>query len=82
MICAFRYYNEKGTHHGIAMGIACALISWQTAGLVEFNAGDSEVLLMAYMLAGILGALVTHPAHAAADEFLHSARVSRAANGL
>lgn len=82
VICAFRYCNEKGAHHGIAMGIACALISWQTAGLVEFNAGDSEVLLMAYMLAGILGALVTHPAHAAADEFLHSAHVSRVANGL
>jgi len=36
----------------IAMG--CTLISWQIAGLVEYNIGDSEVLIPVWMLIGSL----------------------------
>lgn len=34
--------------------IGCALISWQIAGLVEYNFGDSEVSLIAWILIGLL----------------------------
>jgi O-antigen ligase len=34
--------------------IGCALISWQIAGLVEYNFGDSEVSLVAWILIGLL----------------------------
>ncbi len=36
------------------MAIGCAIISWQVAGLVEYNFGDSEVVLIAYVLVGML----------------------------
>lgn len=36
------------------VAIGCAFISWQTAGLVEYNFGDSEVMIIAWMLLGIL----------------------------
>ena len=37
-----------------ATGIGCAVISWQIAGLVEYNVGDSEVLIIAFMLCAAL----------------------------
>jgi len=37
--------------------IAAALIAWQVAGLVEYNFGDSEVLLVVFVLIGMLAAL-------------------------
>lgn len=36
------------------VAIGCAVISWQTAGLVEYNFGDSEVMIIVWMLLGIL----------------------------
>lgn len=33
--------------------LACAVLSWQIAGLFEYNFGDSEVFLVAIMLTGI-----------------------------
>jgi O-antigen ligase len=36
------------------VAIGCAIISWQTAGLVEYNAGDSEVMLLVWVLIGVL----------------------------
>lgn len=36
----------------IALG--CAFISWQTAGLVEYNFGDSEVMVIAWLMLGLL----------------------------
>ena len=36
------------------VAIGCAFISWQTAGLVEYNFGDSEVMIIVWMLLGIL----------------------------
>lgn len=38
----------------ISVSIGCALISWQVAGLVEYNFGDSEVLIIALLFMGIL----------------------------
>lgn len=38
----------------IAAGMGCAVISWQAAGLVEYNIGDSEVLILVWMLVGSL----------------------------
>ncbi len=37
-----------------AVGMGCAIISWQAAGLVEYNVGDSEVLILVWMLVGSL----------------------------
>lgn len=34
------------------IGVGCALISWQVAGLVEYNFGDSEVLLLVWAVLG------------------------------
>jgi hypothetical protein len=47
--CAFsRPFNP------MHVAIGCAIIAWQSAGLVEYNAGDSEVLLIAWLLIGVL----------------------------
>lgn len=42
----------------IKAGLGCALISWQVAGLVEYNFGDSEVLMVVYLALGVLWLLV------------------------
>jgi O-antigen ligase len=34
--------------------IGCAVLSWQVAGLVEYNWGDSEVRMMVYITLGLL----------------------------
>lgn len=36
------------------VAIGCAFISWQTAGIVEYNFGDSEVMIIAWILLGLL----------------------------
>jgi hypothetical protein len=36
------------------VAIGCSILSWQTAGLVEYNFGDSEVVLLAWILVGVL----------------------------
>lgn len=41
----------------ISCGIACAIIAWQVAGIVEYNFGDSEVLLVALTLIGLVSGL-------------------------
>lgn len=41
----------------LAVAAGCALLSWQLAGIVEYNFGDSEVLLVAYVVAGALLAI-------------------------
>ncbi|HMO01627.1 MAG TPA: O-antigen ligase family protein [Oligoflexia bacterium] len=51
-ILAFGF--KKGANHPLAFGISGALLSWQIAGLVEYNFGDSEVLIVAYILIAIL----------------------------
>lgn len=47
--------EQQGCRVGILMNsIAAAFLSWQVAGLVEYNFGDSEVTLLAFFIAGLL----------------------------
>jgi hypothetical protein len=39
---------------GLHVAIGCAFISWQTAGIVEYNFGDSEVMIIVWLLVGLL----------------------------
>jgi O-antigen ligase len=36
------------------VAIGCAIISWQTAGLVEYNFGDSEITIIVWALVGLV----------------------------
>ncbi|MFO0416547.1 MAG: O-antigen ligase family protein [Pseudomonadota bacterium] len=38
----------------LAVAIGCGVISWQAAGLVEYNFGDSEVTILVWILLGLL----------------------------
>jgi O-antigen ligase len=44
--------RERSSPLYIALG--CAVISWQVAGLVEYNFGDSEVTILIWILLGLL----------------------------
>jgi hypothetical protein len=37
----------------LLVAIGCAILSWQLAGVVEYNAGDAEVLIMVWLLLGV-----------------------------
>lgn len=45
-------FTDRRNIPAVAMG--CAIVSWQAAGLVEYNVGDSEVLILVWMLVGSL----------------------------
>ncbi len=47
--CSFAHRRDI-----LAVSAGCAFISWQAAGLVEYNIGDSEVLIIVWMLVGSL----------------------------
>lgn len=47
--------RKDGSRDVITTAFACALISSQVAGLVEYNIGDSEVWLVACLVTGLLG---------------------------
>lgn len=49
--------KEHFEHALIALGLSCALIAWQVAGIVEYNFGDGEVKLIAFFLMGLVLAL-------------------------
>lgn len=53
-----RVAGEADSSRLLKAGIGCALISWQVAGLVEYNFGDSEVLLVVYIALGLLWLMV------------------------
>lgn len=38
----------------VSIAIGCGIISWQMAGLVEYNFGDSEITIIVWMLVGFL----------------------------
>ena len=44
--------SERSAPLYVALG--CAIISWQVAGLVEYNFGDSEVTILVWVLLGLL----------------------------
>jgi hypothetical protein len=37
--------------------LGAAILSWQIAGIFEYNAGDKEILLVVFLIIGIIGAL-------------------------
>ena len=47
----------------LAATCGCAILSWQIAGLSEYNIGDSEVLLVAFAIIGMGLGEVTRPKH-------------------
>ena len=55
---ALRLNSNNYSVNLIGISIGLALLSWQIAGLVEYNFGDSEVKLVAYVLLGILSAIL------------------------
>ena len=51
-------FNYKASQYAPLMqALGCGFVSWQLAGLVEYNFGDSEVVLIAFILAGVAGGL-------------------------
>ncbi len=46
--------NAYGQRSTFLATIGCAILSWQLAGIVEYNFGDSEVVLVAYLITGLL----------------------------
>lgn len=52
VITAVRLCFTKPTEP-LLVAIGCGIISWQLAGIVEYNAGDAEVLIMVWLLLGI-----------------------------
>jgi hypothetical protein len=45
-------FKDRATPLYVALG--CAVISWQCAGLVEYNFGDSEVTILIWILLGLI----------------------------
>jgi hypothetical protein len=48
----------RNRDNALSVAIGAAIISWQAAGLVEYNFGDSEVTIVVWIL---LGLLTRHP---------------------
>lgn len=44
----------KRPHVALHVATGCAIISWQVAGLVEYNFGDSEVMIIVWILMGLV----------------------------
>lgn len=57
LLSGFRSLRLGSERAVMGYTIACALVAWQVAGLVEYNYGDSEIILIVYMLVGTLGCL-------------------------
>jgi hypothetical protein len=38
----------------LTIGMACSLLAWQIAGISEYNIGDSEIMLIAFIIAGLI----------------------------
>lgn len=53
VMLAFRSHPSR-SESLVCAAIGCAVIAWQTAGLVEYNLGDSEVALIAFLAIGLL----------------------------
>ncbi|MCB0330264.1 MAG: O-antigen ligase family protein [Bdellovibrionales bacterium] len=46
--------SSRQTRDLVTITLTCGLISWQVAGLFEYNFGDSEVFIFAMMVMGVL----------------------------
>lgn len=52
---AFTTTVRKRHYTPLLQAAGCAIISWQIAGLVEYNVGDKEVMLLVFLVAGLIG---------------------------
>lgn len=48
---------QASQYRRLMQALGCSFLSWQLAGLVEYNFGDSEIVLIAFILAGVTSAL-------------------------
>jgi uncharacterized membrane protein (UPF0136 family) len=46
---------RNSPHWILISSLGCGIVSWQIAGLVEYNVGDSEVMLVSCVIIGVLG---------------------------
>lgn len=59
-------YNEpaslsvRGEMENMIIGLSAAIFGWQVAGMAEFNFGDAEIKLLAYLIMGLILALHFH----------------------
>jgi hypothetical protein len=51
----------------LGYGLGCAFISWQVAGVVEYNFGDSEVRYIAFVVLGLLCRVANEASSSAHD---------------
>lgn len=65
--------TEKGSPFYVALG--CAIISWQIAGLVEYNFGDSEVTILVWVVLGLLFQRDLKNDNSSPDRIVGAARV-------
>ncbi len=52
LVLVFFKPGIKASDTVLLRALACGIISWQVAGLVEYNFGDSEVLLLVFLIIG------------------------------
>jgi uncharacterized membrane protein len=63
-VLALAYNSFKTTNHSsdtrkknlgmLSFTLGCSLLAWQIAGTVEYNFGDSEIRLIAFVFIGLL----------------------------
>ena len=56
----WRSFDRRFHWCPLVPALGCSFLSWQIAGLVEYNVGDSEVMIVVYVLTGSLIAISTH----------------------
>ena len=56
-VLRFSWQDFPATQKILARALGCAIISWQLAGLVEYNFGDSKIFLVVMIVLGLLAAI-------------------------
>lgn len=52
-------FSHRKILNPLITALGCSVLSWQVAGIVEYNIGDSEVLFVAYLMIGCLIAITS-----------------------
>lgn len=73
IIAALRLTLRSGTDNIFIFCIGCALLSWQLAGIFEYNVGDSEVIIPVFILLGVAERLRNHCTRITTDPQLNPA---------
>ncbi|MCB0335711.1 MAG: O-antigen ligase family protein, partial [Bdellovibrionales bacterium] len=53
-IWRFSFSTKRKIEQIVPISIGCAILSWQIAGIVEYNVGDSEITILIFLLIGLL----------------------------